>query len=205
MKKFAFIPIAFMIFLSKMMPFTWIVGSHHVIFSWTSMMAPAIANQFGFAWLSLFFVSYKLLSTASILLFFVHRTPLLFSAYAYKNHHWLTSLLLPAVCMGLFVMHDVGLVAWTYSLYWLIPMALYFVKNSMISRALSASFIAHAVGSVIWLYTTNIAAPVWIALIPVVFCERLLIATGIVGLDLFIARVRAGNSWRYFLHKAGQA
>ena len=204
MKKFAFIPIAFMIFLSKIMPFTWIIGSYHLAFSWTSMMAPAIANQFGFSWLSLFFVSSRLLIAPSIVLFFLHRTPLVFSAYAYKNRHWSTSLCLPAVCMFLFVMHDVGSVAWMYSLYWLIPMALYFVKNSMISRALSASFVAHAVGSVIWLYTKDIAAPVWIALIPVVACERLLIAAGILGCDILIARARVWKFSRYFLRKAGQ-
>ena len=46
--------------------------------------------------------------------------------------------------------------------------------------ALASTFIAHAVGSVIWLYTVPMTAAAWIALIPLVACERMLYASGIV-------------------------
>lgn len=185
MKKRSYIPVLFMIFVAKMLPFNWIIGSYHATFSWTTMLAPALVKHYGFPWISLFFIS-KTLFSASWMFSLLHRTPLLFSAYAYRQRHWLTSFLIPAACMLLFVMHEVGSVAWCYSLYWLIPMILYFCPNVSVTRALSSSFVAHAVGSVIWLYTKMIPAKVWIALIPVVACERLLMAGGIVMIDVLI-------------------
>lgn len=90
----------------------------------------------------------------------------------------LLQLLLPATCMALFALHSVGSQALLYTLYWLIPMALFFVRHTSYSVALSSTFVAHAVGSVIWLYTIPMTAEQWIGLIPVVAVERLLFATG---------------------------
>lgn len=209
MKKLSFIPVLFMILLAKSIPFNWIIGSFHATFSWTTMLAPALTKYYGFAWISLFFISPSLIFAKAgihtILFSFLHRTPLLFASRAYHARHWSTCLALPALCMLLFVMHDVGSVAWSYSLYWLIPMALYFMKNSMITRALSASFVAHGVGSVIWLYTKAIPAEVWIGLIPVVVCERLLMAGGMLMLDVVIARARAKQPWLRFCKTLGWA
>jgi hypothetical protein len=201
MKKLSSVLIFLTILLSKMIPFSWIIGSYHLTFSCTSMLAPVIAKQFGFAWISLFFVSKSLLTSSCLLLTLLHRTPLIFAAKAYKSRHWSTSFLLPAVCMLLFVSHDIGSISWVYSLYWLIPMALYFFANTIITRALSASFVAHGVGSVIWLYANNLAAPVWIGLIPVVLVERLLIAGGMLVIDLAITKVRACQPQKYILQK----
>ncbi len=205
MKKLLFIPIFVMICISKLIPFNWIVGSHCLMFSCTSIMAPVIAKQFGLAWISCFFLSKNIFSISYIFFHLIHRLPLFFSALAYKKQHWTTSLLLPIVCMILFITNNVGAIAWTYSLYWLIPVGLFFVKNSLVSRALTASFVAHAVGSVVWLYTGDISAPVWIALIPVVFCERLLIAGAIVGVDVLIAHVRSTCVASSLLRKVGLA
>ena len=75
----------------------------------------------------------------------------------------------------------------------------------MITRALSASFVAHGIGSVIWLYTKNIAAPVWIGLIPVVVCERLLMAGGMLAIDVAMIRAHKLQPWTHFCKKLGWA
>lgn len=84
-------------------------------------------------------------------------------------------------------------------------MMLYFAKDSMVTRALSASFLAHGVGSVIWLYTKIIPAEVWISLIPIVICERLLMAGGMMVLDVAINRVRRMQRWTRFCKTLGCA
>lgn len=209
MQKLSYIPILFMIFLAKMIPFNWIIGSYHATFSWTTMLAPALTKYYGFAWISLFFISPSLILAKAgiytILFSFLHRTPLIFASRAYHIRHWSTSLFLPALCMLLFVLHDVGSVAWCYSLYWLIPMALYFAKDSIISRSLSASFVAHGVGSVIWLYTKIIPCEVWLGLIPVVICERLLMAGGIIICDFVIVKAFQLQPWTRACKKMGWA
>lgn len=99
-------------------------------------------------------------------------------------------LLLPIVCMILFVMHPVGGQAFVYSLYWLIPVALYFIPHrSLFLTGLGSTFIAHAVGSVIWCYTVPMTAGMWMALMPVVFCERLLFALGMVVMHFVLSSI----------------
>jgi len=93
----------------------------------------------------------------------------------------LIRLLLPLACMGLFVAHPIGGQAFFYSLYWLIPVALYFFpQRSVFAQALGSTFIAHAVGSVIWCYTVPMTAHMWMALMPIVIIERVLFAVGMV-------------------------
>lgn len=92
------------------------------------------------------------------------------------------NVLLPIVCIVLFVLHPVGSGAFVYSLYWLIPITVFFIrfffKHSAFLVALSSTFLAHAVGSVMWLYLVPVPPERWIALIPVVAVERLCIAAG---------------------------
>lgn len=85
---------------------------------------------------------------------------------------------LPLFAMLFFALSPVGAEAWPYSLYWLIPVALSFVPATRWTRALQSTFVAHAVGSVMWVYFVPLAPVQWLALIPVVFVERLL-ATGV--------------------------
>ena len=98
--------------------------------------------------------------------------------------------LLPLLCMLLFVMHPVGGQAFTYSLYWLVPVALCALFTlqpslkarrsfSLMATGLSATFISHAVGSVMWLYSLQLSAQYWLGLVPVVPIERMLLAGGI--------------------------
>lgn len=88
---------------------------------------------------------------------------------------------LPAACIMLFVLHPVGGLAYVYALYWLIPIALYFLgRKTIFFDALGSTLVAHAVGSVIWLYTVPTTPIFWLGLIPFVIVERVLFASGMV-------------------------
>lgn len=183
-KVIKFIFVLMLALFAKFVSFNWIIGSHGLTFSLSSMMAPVIGNQFGISFVALFFFTPKIFYAKSIVLFLLHRLPLFFASHAFKKPTFFVSVIIPAVCMLLFVSSEVGSIAWCYSLYWIIPIALYFLRSSVISRALTASFVSHCVGSVIWLYyCAEIAPAIWIALIPVVAVERLLIAAGIIVFD----------------------
>lgn len=99
-------------------------------------------------------------------------------------------LLLPILCMILFVIHPIGSQAAVYSLYWLIPVALYFVpRKSLFLTALGSTFVAHAVGSVIWCYTVAMTPAMWMGLLPIVALERLLFALAMVAGHSLISSV----------------
>ncbi|MFC1845510.1 hypothetical protein ACFLX2_00105 [Candidatus Dependentiae bacterium] len=101
-------------------------------------------------------------------------------------------LVLPVVCILLFISHPVGSKAFVYSLYWLIPIGsylIYFFVRSSLLIALSSTFIAHAVGSVMWLYLVPTLPEKWLALMPVVAFERLAIVAGSVVLILLFPRL----------------
>lgn len=192
MKKYlTMIPYFLLVFVARLVPFNWIIGSQGSSFSWTTMIAPVIAKQCGFSWICLFFISTKVWTIISVLMFLLHRTPLVFASFAYRSRHWITSFFVPAICMLLFVSHDHSCGAWFYSLFWLIPMILHFTPNSIATRALASSFIAHGVGSVVWLYVMNISSEIWISLIPVVIIERFLMAAGMIFFDTLIVKARS--------------
>jgi hypothetical protein len=73
----------------------------------------------------------------------------------------------------------VGSQVWYYSLYWLIPMVLYFAPKNLFLRSLGSTFTAHAIGSVLFLYSIPTAPALWIMLLPIVAIERLVFAAGI--------------------------
>lgn len=112
--------------------------------------------------------------------------PTLFATFSWrvskqpkKAGHFLVHCALPLLCMLFFYLSPVG-GGWVYSLYWLIPIALYLLSlvrpGLLFERALQSTFIAHALGSVIWAYFIPMAPSDWIDLIPVVALERLLMA-----------------------------
>ncbi len=170
--------------LVRLLPFNWIVGSSQAYFSWSSIGAPVIASQCGLGWIICFLLSAKLWTVSSLAIYFLHKLPLFCSAQLFVRPNQYVAVFLPLVCMGLFIIHPIGQGAWLYSLYWLIPVGLYIKsRNAVWARALMASFVSHAVGSIVWLYSGNIPTKVWLALIPVVLCERLLIAGAIVVSD----------------------
>lgn len=187
------------VFLAKLLPFNWIVGSSGCMFSWTTMLAPVVAMQCSLSWVGCFFLSGKLLSMKSIWLFIAHRLPLLLAARTFVRSDLLISVIVPVFCMGLFIMHPVGGAAWLYAMYWLVPIGCYFMSQTMWSRALQASFVAHAVGSVVWLYTSSIPSSMWWSLIPVVAIERLMMAGGMVICNE-VCRFCI-KQFKYLLHK----
>jgi len=123
--------------------------------------------------------NYLLLGKAFDLFGIARLFPMLFAAlyFAGKGRKFVS--LVPIVCMALFVLHPVGQVAWIYSLYWLIPPIAALLKDNLFLRSLGSSFTAHAVGSVAFLYIFPTTPGLWISLIPVVFVERMLFASGI--------------------------
>lgn len=164
---------------------SYIIGSYTALFSASSFMPGVVGVYGGLAGsglvlaLGLVMRSYFGLLSFKILAYHI---PSFFAAASWANSHWSIRVFVPAICMVLFVVHPVGFYAAPYALYWLIPIYLHYsVSKNLFSTALASTFIAHAVGSVIWLYTVPMTTAAWLALIPIVLLERLLIAAGMVG------------------------
>lgn len=172
--------------ISGLLKVSFLVGSQMIWFSASNSVLP-LAGAFGGVMgsglvflvrqlLHLFFFKTLFLSSLAFCV------PGLCASLYWATNHYVVRLLLPIACMGLFVIHPVGAQAFVYSLYWLIPVTLYCIpQRSLFLQALGSTFVAHAVGSVIWLYTVPMTATVWIALMPIVLCERILFALGMVA------------------------
>jgi len=171
-------------FILLQIPFTNIIGSGQK-FSLFDFFAPTVGIFLTSIWGAVSVVIVKLTNalisgqnfdTATIIrLFPLALAALYFGARKYKT----LVAVIPVICMVIFILHPEGKGAWFYSLYWLIPLAAVFVKKSLIFNSLGATFTAHAVGSVAFLYAFNLPTGVWIALIPIVFLERMLFTGGI--------------------------
>jgi hypothetical protein len=97
-------------------------------------------------------------------------------------------LAIPVIAMLAFWAHPEGRQAWPFALYWLIPIAMYFLHDRFnFARALGATFTAHAVGGALWIWTFNMKATIWMSLIPVVWKERGLMALGMVLAYVFFS------------------
>jgi hypothetical protein len=106
--------------------------------------------------------------------------PTLSASLYLSTDHWIVRMLIPLICMTLFLMHPVGVSAWFYSLYWLIPIMVYFFGGANLFFVfLGATFTAHAVGSVIWLYINPLTVQDYWMLMPIVLVERLLFTSGL--------------------------
>jgi hypothetical protein len=202
MKTFSYLSIICLYLLATLIPFNLIVGSTNLSFSWASVLTPVLVGQLGLLWILVSLISTKLFFSASIFWILASRVPLVMSCLAFSRRHWATSVVLPMCCMLLFVMHPTGVQAFWYALYWIIPIVCYRFDH-VISRALTATFVAHALGSVIWLYTGDIHAAIWMALIPVVFCERMLMVVGMLAMNQIFVIMRNGKKTKLFLYKAG--
>jgi len=170
--------------LSKVMlfaPVSGIVGSYFGFFSLSNMATPLIAvlsNSAGalgfFSFLGLARVvvfGFSLVQCANFI-------PGLLASLSFVPKYRFLQLVVPVVSMVLFIAHPVGKGAWLYTLYWLIPIAIYFTNNKIYTQSLAATFVAHAAGSVFFLYARPMTSAVWLALIPVVAYERLVLALG---------------------------
>lgn len=164
---------------------SFILGSWAAFFSATSIMVPLVGAFTGISGsivvgaLSLF-VRYAITGSLPFI-FLAYHVPGFCASVYFASSSFLIRLLVPLVCIAAFIAHPVGAQAWFYSMYWLIPVALYYVpKDSLFLKSLGSTFTAHAVGSVIWLYANPMTPDVWLALIPVVLIERLVFAAGMV-------------------------
>lgn len=136
-----------------------------------------LSKIFGFSWgLPCATITMGLATQASILVWHA------------RDSFWgqrIMNLFLPASAIIFFVFHpSTGVGAW-YSVFWLIPMVLHLVSDSLLKTALQATFIAHAVGSCLWLITVPMDPMAWIALMPQVCIERMMYA----GMQLSFASV----------------
>jgi hypothetical protein len=99
-------------------------------------------------------------------------------------------IVIPLVCILLFVINPIGRTVWFYSSFWLIPIIISLFKERLdkvlkiplfkiYGYSLGSAFVDHAIGSVIYLYLLKIPANFWIEAIPMTIIERLMIAAGI--------------------------
>jgi hypothetical protein len=104
--------------------------------------------------------------------------PMVFAAI-YFGSKTKNTVVIPLICIALFIIHPVGGQAWLYSLYWLIPVLAIFWKDNLFIKSVGTTLTAHAVGSIAFLYLFSTTPAFWLALIPVVAFERLSFAIGI--------------------------
>lgn len=163
--------------------FTQIIGSD-LRFSLFDFYGPIAAGFVGSIWGLIAVLGMQItnwiwhgfaIDAATIIRFF----PILLAVlYFAKKSKWI--LPIPVIAMIAFWIHPEGRQAWYYALYWLIPIAMYFLHDKFIfARALGTTFTAHAVGSTLWIWIFNMKASIWISLIPIVWKERGLMAIGI--------------------------
>ncbi len=169
--------------LVSLVKVNFILGSFHTFFSASQIVGPLVGFYGG---LSCITVLYVLKDVAKVIFFgtglfspLTLHIPTFFSAAYWASSSVIFRLVVPLMCIVLFLIHPVGNQAAFYTLYWLLPLVIYFVSpRSIFLHALASTFIAHAVGSVIWLYWLPLKSELFLALMPVVLVERLLFASG---------------------------
>jgi hypothetical protein len=180
--------------ISGLMKISFLVGSQMIWFSASNAVLPLAGAFGGVMGSGLVFLMRQLIhlcvSKTVSLSFLAFCVPGLCASLYWATHHYAVRLLLPIACMGLFIAHPIGAQSFVYSLYWLIPVVLFFVpQRSLFLQALGSTFIAHAVGSVIWLYTVPMTAATWTALMPLVLFERVAFALGMVVMHHVISLI----------------
>lgn len=175
---------AFLVLISSQLKLGFLVGSQEGSLSLIVSTLPVIAYFFPFHIAAPFAGAAWLLSHLTWPIPLTLGIPTLFATLSWKaskeNKGWMDTalhLILPLSCIAAFCASSAGSQAWPYSLYWLIPAALFFVPMGLVGRALKSTFVAHAVGSVIWVNMIDMAPESWMLLIPVVAVERLVAAS----------------------------
>lgn len=181
---------AALVWVGRSINFSKIIGAENQFFTLYQLVGPIAGSFLGTtvgvaAVLIAELINFLVIGKEWTILNLLRITPMLFATYYFGSKKRLTSGLIPAVCMALFIAHPVGRNAWPYSLYWLIPIVGRIIPNKNKFRTLlqsfGATFTSHAIGSVIWLYTIPMKSAEWLALIPVVALERLVFGLGIAG------------------------
>jgi len=183
-KKMVFVLLfAFVALIAARLNFSSLMGAENQAFTLFQFIAPATGAFLGpvFGTLSIVIAqtaNFVLLGKAPSLFSIARIFPLALAALYFGSKKRKFVALIPVACMALFVLHPIGQQAWFYSLYWLIPIAAAF-SDRLFLKSLGSTFTAHAIGSIAFLYLLPSVPELWIALIPVVFVERILFALGI--------------------------
>lgn len=115
--------------------------------------------------------------------------PTLFAVWVFARRDRL-SLVIPILAIASFNLNPVGRSVWYYSLFWLIPLAVWkFREKSLLARSAASTFSAHAVGGAIWIWAFSLPAAVWKGLIPVVILERSIFTLGIAATYILMTNV----------------
>ena len=183
-RKIAFLALFTIISLAAyQMKFSTILGVPSQSFNFFQFIGPIGAGIFNttlgvvsvlFVEVLNFIISGKALDPITLVRF----TPMMFAAY-YFGSKSRNRVVVPLICMGMFVLNPLGREAWYYSLFWLIPVAAALWKDNLFLRSLGATFTAHAIGAVAFLYAFSIPADVWATLVPITAFERISFAVGI--------------------------
>lgn len=131
---------------------------------------------------------YQIKNTLSLLVFAPILMGSIYFSRSFRGDRKLVAI--PALCMVLFLLHPIGREVWYYSLFWLVPIVIMRYKDRIdgvlrhpiartYSYSIGTAFVDHSVGSVVYLWFLSIPAQFWIASIPLVIMERLIIALGI--------------------------
>lgn len=110
----------------------------------------------------------------------IHLITGVFGAWFFQEEKSKLRLIIPALCIALFLIHPIGRTVWYFPLLWLIPIATSLLpKNPLFTKSLGAVFAAHAIGGVIWLYLFRLPANIWASIFFLVILERISMALGV--------------------------
>src|SRR5579859_4249694 len=167
--------------LANFFKVSYIIGSKMAFFSATDFVLPVVGAFGGTTFIISLFSLRSLVSSFNPLYALLEHMPTLSGSLYWSTQSIIIRLLLPLLCIALFLIHPVGIQAYAYSFYWFIPVLLYLCKaDGIMAQAVGSTFVVHAVGSIIWLYTVPMNAAQWWALIPIVAVERCVSAIGMV-------------------------
>lgn len=197
-KRIVFLALFFvLVFIANRINFSSLIGAENQFFTLYQFFGPTAGAFLGpiFGMISValaqitdFMVMGKEWSLISVLRFL----PMLLAVFYFgsfgSNKKYVkkcVGVIIPLICMILFIAHPIGRQVWFFSLYWLIPVLAVLlpekVPGKLLFRSFGATFTAHAVGGAIWIYTIPMTAGQWVSLIPVVAYERILFGLGIAG------------------------
>lgn len=183
-------------FLALQVPFTQLAGSKakFTLFDFFGPVAtgfigtiPGVIAVFLMQFANFLIHGAQVVDAGTVIRFF----PMLFAAWYFgrkSRFNWIV----PTVAIVAWLTHPIGRTVWYYSMFWLIPIAMYFARERfLLARALGATFSAHAVGGALWIWVFALPKAVWVSLIPVVAAERLIFAVGIAVMYVVLNNVLA--------------
>ncbi|MBI3036402.1 hypothetical protein HYY73_01410 [Candidatus Woesearchaeota archaeon] len=181
-----FVGFTVLVFIAQSINFSALTGTKNQFFTLFQFFGPIaggiLGSTFGvltvlFAQTAQFIAAGKEITMLNVL----RLLPMLFAAgyFSSKGKKVTASIMVPLVCIAIFLAHPIGRQAWYFSLFWTVPLIAKLMPQRLFLRSLGATFTAHAVGGAIWAWTVPMTVQQWNLLIPVVIIERLLFATGI--------------------------